>query len=147
MKSITAQWFLCKIRYEKTNEEGIQKKVTEQYVVDAQSFSEAEERITEEMSSYISGEYTVEEVKKASFREVFFSDDTQDDRWYVAKLDFITIDEKTDKEKRSRVVYLVQACNLKKAVKAIDEVMGNTMIDYDAAAVADTKIMDVFKHE
>ena len=146
MRARTAIWFECKIRYEKTNEEGIQKKVTEQYAVDALSFSEAEARIIEEMTQYISGEFTVEDVKKAPYGEVFFSDDATANRFYRAKLDFITIDEKTDKEKRSRVTYLVQAKNLNGAMKAIDEVMQGTMIDYDAAAITDTKLMDVFEY-
>ena len=84
-------WFECKIRYEKVMEDGIQRKVTESYTVDALSFAEAEERITEEMSSYISGEFTVENVKKAPYKEIFFSDDETADRWYKAKLVFITI--------------------------------------------------------
>lgn len=159
MRSRTATWFECKIKYEKTQEDGTQKKVTELYVVDAMSFAEAEARVTEEMSSYISGTFTVEDVKKAPYGEIFFSDKADDDRWYKAKLDFITTDEKggaqrpsessggrPEKEKRSRVTYLVQARNLNVAIKAVDEVMGGSMIDYDAASVADTKIMDVFEH-
>ena len=112
MRSTTATWFECKVRYEKVMEDGLQKKVTEQYVVDALSFSEAEKRIIEEMSAYISGEFEVTDVKKAQYKEVFFSDTDLEDRYYKAKLMFITIDEKTDKEKRSAVVYLVQAATL-----------------------------------
>lgn len=147
MRSFVATWFECKIRYEKTMEDGLQKKVTEQYVVDALSFSEAEKRITEEMSAYISGEYEITDVKKAQYKEIFFSDDASDDRYYKAKLDFLTIDEKTEKEKRSRVVYLVQAENLHRAIKNVDEVMGGTMIDYEACAIDATKITDVFERQ
>lgn len=146
MRSKTAIWFECKIKYEKIQEDGTQKKVTEQYVVDALSFAEAEARITEQMSQYISGWFSVEDVKKATYKEVFFSEDELADRFYRAKLDFITIDEQTEKEKRSRVTYLVQAKNLNGAMKAIDEVMQGTMIDYDAAAISDTKLMDVFEY-
>ena len=145
MRSRTAQWFECKIRYEKTMDDGLQKKVTEQYVVDALSFSEAEERITEEMSSYISGEFDVTDIKIATYKEIFFSDDESADRWYKAKLQFITIDEKTEKEKRSNINYLVQAATLPGAVKNIVEVMGGTMIDYVIAAVAETQLMDVYE--
>lgn len=147
MRSRTATWFECKVRYEKTTEEGLQKKVTEQYVVDALSFSEAEQRIIEEMSAYISGEFEVTDVKKAQYKEVFFSDAANDDRYYKAKLMFITIDEKTDKEKRSNVVYLVQAGTLDGAVKNINEVMDGTMIDYEKSNIAETKIMDVFEYK
>ena len=146
MRSRTATWFECKIKYEKVMEDGLQKQVVEQYVVDALSFAEAEQRITEEMSQYISGEFEVTDVKKAAYKEVFFDDDNAaSDRWYKVKLDFITIDERTEKEKRSRVTYLVQATNLNRAMKNVDTVMGGTMIDYDAASISDTKLVDVFE--
>lgn len=146
MRSRTATWFECKIRYEKTMEDGMQKKVTEAYVVDALSFSEAEERIIEEMSSYISGEFNVTDIKKAPYGEIFFSDQEMADSWYKAKLQFITIDEKTEKEKRTSVNYLVQAGSFNGAVKNLEEVMGGTMIDYTISSVAETTLMDVFEH-
>jgi hypothetical protein len=127
-------------------EDGLQKKVNESYVVDALSFTEAENRIMEEMSSYISGEFTIKDIKIAPYKEIFFSDEELADRWYKAKLEFITIDEKTDKEKRSAVNYLVQACTLKGAVGNIESVMGTTMIDYVIASIAETKLMDVFEY-
>ncbi|MBR1500179.1 MAG: DUF4494 domain-containing protein [Bacteroidaceae bacterium] len=95
MRSKQAIWFECKVRYEKTQEDGTQKKVTEQYVVDALSFAEAEQRITEEMSAYISGEYEITDVRKAPYKEVFFDDADMSDRWFKAKLQFITLDERT----------------------------------------------------
>ena len=128
-------------------EDGLQKKVTENYVVDALSFSEAEERITEEMSSYISGEFDVADIKKAAYGEIFFSDDEMADKWYKTKLQFITYDEKTDKEKRSSVTYLVQAGSFNGAVKNIDEAMGGTMIDYVISSVAETTLMDVYEYK
>lgn len=146
MRSRTTTWFECKIRYEKTMEDGTQKKVTETYTVDALSFTEAEASIMEEMSAYISGEFEVRDIKKAAYGEVFFSDSPSADRWYKTKLQFITIDEKTEKEKRSNVNYLVHAESLPQAVKSIDEVMGGTMVDYVIASVAETQIMDVFEH-
>ena len=146
MRSRTAMWFECKIAYEKVMEDGLQKKVTESYVVDALSFTEAEKRIMEEMSSYISGEFTVRDIKIAPYKEIFFSDDEMADRWYKAKLQFITIDEKTEKEKRSNVIYLVQAGTLNGAIKNVDEVMGGTMIDYVIVSLAETKLMDVYEY-
>ena len=147
MRSRTAIWFETKVRYEKTIEDGSQKKVTEQYTVDALSFTEAEATIIEEMSSYISGEFEVSDIKKASYKEVFFSEAQSDDRWYKAKLQFITIDEKTEKEKRTNNYFLVQAGTLMGAVKHIEEMMGKTMIDYVIAQVGETQIMDVFEHQ
>lgn len=182
MKSISAIWFECKVRYDKTQENGLQKKVTEQYVVDALSFAEAEKLITEEMAPYISGEFEVTDVKKAAYKEVFFMSDAEktfhneveemiramqkgdkkkadevfhrpleeqnntDSRYYKAKLQFITIDEKTEKEKRSNVTYLVEATSLHNALDNIDAVMKGTMLDYVQASVSETAIMDVFRY-
>ena len=147
MRSRTAIWFETKVRYEKTIDDGSQKKVTEQYTVDALSFNEAEATIIEEMSSYISGEFEVSDIKKATYKEVFFSEAATDDRWYKLKLQFITIDEKTEKEKRTNNYFLVQAATLHGAVKYIEEAMSKTMIDYVIAQVAETQIMDVFEHQ
>ena len=147
MRSRTATWFECKIRYEKTMEDGLSKKVSEVYVVDALSFSEAEERIIEEMSSYISGEIEIVDVKIAPYREVFFADDNLADQWFKAKLSFITIDERTDKEKRTSMMYLVNAGNISSAINNIGEVMSGTMIDYVTTSISATKIMDVFEYK
>ena len=147
MRSRTAIWFETKIRYEKMMEDGCLKKVTETYVIDALSFGEAEKRILEEMASYVSGEVEVCALKIAPYKEIFFADSNMDDKWYVAKLAFITIDEKTDKEKKTRVCYLVNAGNINAAVKNIEEQMAGTMIDYDTFNVSETQILDVFEYK
>ena len=147
MRSRTAIWFEAKIRYEKMMEDGCLKKVTETYVIDALSFGEAEKRILEEMASYVSGEIEVCGLKIAPYKEIFFADNNMDDKWYVAKLAFITIDEKTDKEKKTRVCHLVNAGNINAAVKNIEEQMAGTMIDYDTFNVSETQILDVFEYK
>ena len=147
MRSSTAIWFEAKVRYDKTMEDGCLKKVTETYVIDALSFGEAEKRILEEMTSYVSGEVEVCALKIAPYKEIFFADNNMDDKWYVAKLAFITIDEKTDKEKKTRVCYLVNAGNINAAVKNIEEQMAGTMIDYDTFNVSETQILDVFEYK
>ena len=146
MRSKTSEWFECKVQYEKVMEDGCMKKVTELYTVEALSFTEAEARIIEEMSLYIKGEYEVKDIKKAKYKEIWFSDDANADRFYQAKLQFITIDEKTAKEKRSNFVCLVQAATLNGAIKGIDEFMGGTMSDYASVEAKETKILDVIEY-
>lgn len=146
MKQRTAQWFICKVRYEKMQEDGMQKKVTESYVIDAVSFTEAEERITDEMSAYIIGEFDVKDISLAPFGEIFFDEKSNADRYYKVKLAFITIDEKSGNWKQQNVTYLVHAENFHAAVNNIDEVMGGTMIDYEIISIAETQIMDVFEY-
>ena len=152
MRSKTTIWFECKVRYEQMQENGNQKMVAEQYVVDALSFTEAENRLMEAMESYISGEFEVAEIKKAPYREVFFMEDevlksgTDEIKFYKAKLAFITIDEKTEKEKRNNVYYLCQACSLHNALDNIDAVMTGTMFEYIQASVSETQILEVYEH-
>lgn len=147
MRSRTAQWFECKVRYDKTMEDGMEKKVTELYVVDALSFSEAEKRITDEMATHASGEFAIADLKIAPYKEIFFADNDEADKWYKAKLAFVTIDEKTSKEKKTSVLYLVNAGSVGGCVKSVDEVMSATMIDYQIMSVQETAIMDVIEYQ
>ena len=147
MKSKTSDWFETKIRLEKTQEDGTQKKVTELYVVEALSFTEAEAKIIAELDDYVSGEFAVKNITPTSYHEIFFSENSKDDKWYKAKLQFITIDEKTEKEKHQTVFYLVQGDSTESAQKNINEVMGHTMIDYVIVSIVETNILDVFEHE
>ena len=135
------------MRYERQMEDGMQKMVTETYVVDAFTFGEAEEAITKEMAAFVSGEFNVKNITPANYGEIFFSDNANDDKWYKAKLTFITIDEKTSKEKRTNTNYLVQAGSFNAAVKNVEQVMGTTMVDYVIANMSETKIMDVYEHQ
>lgn len=139
-------WFTCKIRYIKTMENGMNKKVTEPYLVDALSFTEAESRIIEEITPYMTGEFVVSGVARANYSELFFSDEESADTWYKCKLYFITLDEKTGIEKKEATNVLVQASDLKDAIKKLDEGMKDTMADYEIAAVSETAIMDVYPY-
>lgn len=148
MKVRQAKWFETKVKYEKMQEsDGLMKTTKELYVVDAFDFTGAENAIREEMSKWVRDVFEITDIKQASYKEIFFSEDTRDDRWYKAKLQFITIDEKTEKEKRQNMYYLVQAATLFKAVKNIDEVMGKSMIDYVIASVAETTVQDVYERQ
>ena len=139
-------WFEGKIRYEKTAENGMNKKVTEPYLVDALSFTEAEARLIEEMTPFIQGEYTVSDIKRANFAEVFPSDAEEADKWFKCKLIFITVDEKFGTEKKSATHYLIQASDFRDAVKRLDECMKGTMVDYEIASITETAIMDVYPY-
>ena len=137
-------WFECSIRYEKTMENGMLKKVTEKYLVDALSFTEAEARIIEEITPFISGELTVADIKRANYSELFPCDEEAADRWFKCKLAFITLDEKTGVEKKTTSQILVQASDFDNAVSNFKEGMQGTMADYEIGSVAETLIMDVY---
>ena len=139
-------WFECKIKYDKTLENGLTKPVTEPYLVDALSFTEAEARIIEEMTPYLNGEFTVSDIKRAKYSELFFAEDTSADRWFKCKLTFITLDEKSGAEKKTSTNVLVQASDLRDAVKKLDEGMKGSMADYIISSIAETAIIDVYPY-
>lgn len=147
LRSRTGSWFECKVRYEKTQDDGSEKMVNEQYVVDALSFTEAEASIIDNMQVYASGKFKVANINPTNYNEIFFSDIDDDDLWFKARLTFITIDEKSNNEKRSYVNYLIQAKCIERAKRYVDEVMGKTMIDYELKSLSETKILDVFEHK
>lgn len=135
-------WFECKVSYEKMMENGVQKKVTEPYLVDALSFTEAEARIIEEIKPFISGEFTITDIKRARLSELFFNE--AGDRFYRIKIYFITLDEKSGAEKKTAAQMLVQASDIKHAIAVFEERMKGSMADYTIAAVTETLLMDVF---
>lgn len=138
-----ANWFECKVRYDKIQENGAVKKVNEPYLVDALSFTEAEARIIEEQTPYISGEFSVSAVKRTKISEIFFNEDG--DRWYLVKVAFITIDERTGVEKRSATFILVQASDFRDSLEKFVEGMKGTMADYEIVSITETPLMDVYK--
>ena len=146
MKSITSNWFECIVAFDKTQGDGTTKRVTETYTVDALTFTEAESTITEEMKPYISGEFNIRNINPAQYKEVFFSEKEDDDKWFKMKVAFTTYDERTNKPKDSNVFYLVQADNSNRAQSYMNEVMRQSMQDYRIVSNVETKIIDVFKH-
>ncbi len=140
-----AQWFECKIKIDKTTADGVIKTSTENYLVDALSFTEAEARITEEMQPYISGEFKVDSVKRVRVSEMFF--DETGDRWYKAKVNFVTLDEKKGVEKRTASYMYVQATEFSKALQNLMEGMKGTMSDFEVASITETTLLDVFKED
>ena len=139
-------WFEVKIRYEKMMDNGMNKKVTEPYLFDALSFTESEGKCIQEMTPFITGEFTVSDIKRANYSEIFFSEEDAADRWFKCKLMFITLDDKSGAEKKTATNILVQAYDLRDAVKKLDEGMKGTMADYQIASVAETAIMDVYPY-
>ena len=146
MKSLTGKYFIVGVRYEKTLEDGTNAKTTEQYVVDALSWSECEAKTTEKMAVYTNGDMEIVTMKKASFSELFLSEVDSEDKYYDCSINMITIDEKSGKERKTKVRYLVQGDTIEKARKNVDEIMGKTMIDYNITSLKETSIMDVFLH-
>lgn len=137
-------WFQTNVKYEKTLENGTQARVTEAYLVSAMSFTEAENRTIEEMTPFIVGEFEVSAAKKMNISELFYDSADDADRWYKAKVLFVTLDEKTGTEKHTAATMLIQARDFQTAVRNLETGMRGTMSDWEIHTIQETNIMDVF---
>lgn len=147
---IMAQWIKTSVRFTKIMENGTTKRVTEQYLVDAISFAEAEARIIKEVTPYISGEFNVSAVKKSNVQEIFRNKVQYDcvQKWYKVKVAFIILDEKTMSEKRKTAVYMVQAPDFHNALENfIESMKKETMEDFVIVGIEETSILDVFNEK
>lgn len=137
-------YFLSTVRYEKTMENGLNKTVSEQYLFDALSFTEAEARTIEELKPYISGEFSIPQIVKPRISELMLSEDVSADRYYKVKVSFITLDEKNGAEKKTNSFILVQASDFKNAYDRFIEGMKGTMADYEIVSIVETQILDYY---
>lgn len=137
-----ASWFECKVRYDKLQENGSVKKVTDVFLADSLSITEAVARITKEQAPFISGDFVVSSAKSTKIAEIFRDDSA--DKWYLVKVAFITIDEKSAAEKRTVSLILVAGNNFKHAFDNFQEGMKGTMADYDIVSISETQYLDVY---
>ena len=139
--------FEVKVKYEKMMEDGTNKIVSEFYLVDAMSFAEAEARTSEEMINFSIGKFEVAAIKKVNYAEIIKAESSNAGTWFKCKLAFITIDEKSGKEKKSNVSYLVEGSDLESAKARMVKAMSTTMIDYVFVKIEETPIMDILYHD
>lgn len=147
MKTLSGNYFIVGVRYQKMLEDGAEVKTTEQYVVEALSWTESESTTTNNMAAYNHGDMDIVTMKKANFSELFLSERDDEDKYYECSINIISVDEKSSKEKRSKVRYLVQGKSFENAKKNLDEAMSGTMLDYEVAGLKETSIIDIFLYE
>lgn len=141
-------WFECKVSYERQADSMGMKKVSESYLVDALSFTEAEKRIIKEVRPFVAvGELEVVNIRRARIAELFLNDEAEDDRYFRAKVNFITVDEKSGSEKKTSATMIVKSDSLPNAVTELKAQLDSQMASYEIAAVTDTQILDVFQYE
>lgn len=140
-------WFECRARYDRMQENGAVRKVNEPYLVNALNFSEAESRFIEKLTPFISGEFSVSVARKTKISEIFYDESDYADKWYLVKINFITLDEKTGNEKKSITQILVQAGDFENALGRFQDGMKGTMADFKIVSIAETAYMDVFPYE
>ncbi|EPR71021.1 DUF4494 domain-containing protein [Cyclobacterium qasimii] len=138
-------WFLCKVKYAKENEEGLLKNVSEQYLVDAVSFTEAEARIYDMLGSVIRGDFQVTSISKSNIVDVFFFEDV--DVWHKCKITYIIADADSGKEKKVTQYMLVTAHNVKEAYERIYESLNNMLVSFNVPDISESQIVEIFPYE
>lgn len=141
---MAANWFEGKVKYVKVGENGRERKITEAYLLDAMSYTEAESRIVEEMESIVRGEFWISNLKKSNITEVVSSEDENDDKWYKAKVAIVDADEVSGREKRSFQYYLVAASDTGKALESLNKALSTFVVPWEVVCIADTQFIDVF---
>ena len=141
---MSVTWFECKVKYKKTHETGEQKMTTDTYLLDAVSYTEAEARITEEMTAYTSEDFRIMNIKVANFSEVHPFENS--DRWFKSKVSLVAMDEESGKEKKTNIYLLVQANDIKEAFENTTTAMEETMGDYSIPSITESPILDVFPY-
>jgi hypothetical protein len=144
---MTANWFECRVKYVKTTEEGTEKKVTELYLLDALSYTEAEGRITAELSTQVQGDYQVAGLKRSNITEWLVSNDGNDDKWYKAKVAIIDADQLTGKEKRTHQHLLVAGASLERALELLSQHLATYLVPCEIVSLSDTNFVDVLPYE
>jgi len=137
-------WFECKVKYMKMDQNGKEKMVSEPYLVDAVSFTEAEKRIHEMLKPYISGEFNVTNIKIANFSELIPNDGG--DRWFKVKVTYIGYDEEKKVERRTNTYMLIQANNVKEAYENTENALKGMVSDYEIPVIQQSPLMDVFPY-
>lgn len=143
---MTSNWFEAKVKYVKVTDEGKEKKVTETYLFDAVSYTEAESRTLESLREMVQGDFYIAGLKKSNITELVESNDGTDDKWYKAKVAIIDADQLTGKEKRANQYFLVAGATIEAALANLQKSLSTYVVPWDIASLAETTIMDVFPY-
>lgn len=138
-------WFLCRVKYAKENEQGLLRNVSEQYLVDAVSFTEAEARIYDMLGSVIRGDFQVTTISKSNIVDVFFYEDI--DVWYKCKVSYVVADADSGKEKKVTQYMLISAHHVKEAYERIHESLSNMLVSFNVPDITESPIIEIFPYE
>ncbi len=138
-------WFESKVKYLKVDQNGKERNVTETYLLDAMSFTEAEARIMAELETMVRGEFSISDIRKSKIAEVFPFENGE--WWYRATINLVTIDEEAGKEKNLRTLYLVQADDIVEALQRLEQSLSFLLVPYVTSSIAVSTIVDVFPYQ
>ncbi len=139
-------WFICKVKYLKIDEQGNAKQITEPYIVDAVSFTEAESRIYKEMEQRVPGaDFTIADISRSNFEDIFYYEDA--DTLYKCKVTYSDLDTQNQKEKKVSKYMLVSANNIKEAYERLEDKLSTMIVPYEIPSIVISSFVDIFTYE
>jgi len=138
------QWFKCVVNYVKIDDDGRERKVSEAYLIDAVTYTDAEARIIEQLSTMVRGEFSVKQITKTNIIEIF--PNSEGGTYYLGKISIVTIDEKLGREKKINNSFLIEAEDFKHALKAFEDGLSYILVPYEITSLAVSNIYDVFPY-
>lgn len=138
------KWFKCVVNYLKIDDDGRERKVSEAYLIDAVTYTDAEARIIAQLATMVRGEFSVKQITQTSIVEIFPNENAE--MFFTGKISIVTIDEKAGKEKRISESFLVQADDLKQALKNLEEGLSYILVPFTITSLSISNIIDVFPY-
>ncbi|MEL6561383.1 MAG: DUF4494 domain-containing protein [Bacteroidota bacterium] len=135
-------WYSCKVKFTKETEDGFLKQVSENYLVDAVSYTDAESRIYAIMEDYVRGEFSVASIAKTNLSEVINYED--EENWYKCKVTYSTVDADKGKEVKVTTYMLVSAAHVKQAFERVEDNLSSMLVPFDIPAINLTNFVEVF---
>ena len=144
MAIITNNYFIVKVKYTKQLDNGTFKRVSEPYLVAGFSFTDAEASIYENLGTVIRGEFTVTDIKRVEYHDIFDETGGTADKYFVAKISYESVDMDSDKAKRVTQSFLVGATTIEQATDVIKEELSTLMVDYKIIGITESPIVEIF---
>lgn len=135
-------YFIATCKYEKMQENGAVKRVSEKYLCDALSIVEADAVVTENLKPYISGDFFTSKVENSPIAEVM--GDKEADKFYLAKVAFIAVDERTAKEKKTVSQWLIGGTDFNDAYETLLREINKSMADIEIQSLSETAIREFY---
>lgn len=137
--------YIAVVKYDKMQENGSIKRVSEQYLCNGLSVTEAEAVVNENLSPYITGDFLTTSVKESKIAEVVNADSA--DRFYLAKVAFVTIDEKTANEKKNVSQWLIGGTDFNDAYEMLLREINKCVADVEIVSLAESPVRECFPHK
>ena len=141
-------WYKFRVKYGKELDTGKKKKVSEEYLVDAESFTETEKRANKVATDLIgTRDFDITAISREPITEILKDDEDDDNHWYKAVVALVTVDEETGTKKFSPQTMYANSPDIKDAVEMLIDHMSDSSFDWEIKSIAETKVLGVLNYK